>query len=179
MNLADLLGSLERTPLLLFELATGVSDAHMRLRPTAGGFALVEQIWHLADLEREGYGERLRRLAAETSPALADFDGDRVARERHYLELDPREGLVRFAEARAANLLLLDGLAPADLHRAGVQEGVGPVTLGDVPRMMVDHDRGHVREVVELLEAIAPEHAALPRLRRVLRGFLDGGARAA
>ncbi|HKA87515.1 MAG TPA: DinB family protein [Haliangiales bacterium] len=165
MPLAGLLASLERTPLLVFDAFTGVADAVLRRRLPSGGFALVEQIWHLADLEREGYGERLRRLLAETSPALPDFEGDRVAQERRYLELDPREGLLRFAEARAANLVLLAGLAPADLERAGVQEGVGPLTLGDVPRMMVDHDRGHLAEIAEILALYAPGHPALPRLR--------------
>src|SRR5215470_18537686 len=44
----------------------------------------VEQCWHLADLEREGYAVRIRRLLAETNPMLPDFDGTQVARERDY-----------------------------------------------------------------------------------------------
>lgn len=167
MTFAELLDTLERTPLLVFEAAAGASDDLVRRRPPSGDFALVEQIWHLADLERDAYAERLRRLVAEATPALPDFDGARVARERRYLELDPREGLCRFAETRAANLVLLSALTAADLGRTGVQEGVGAVSLGDVPRMMLAHDRGHLHEIADLLAAIAPEHAALPRLRRL------------
>jgi len=44
----------------------------------------VEQCWHLAELEREGFGARIRRLLDEAEPFLPDFDGARLARERDY-----------------------------------------------------------------------------------------------
>jgi hypothetical protein len=69
-------------PALLREVAAALDETARRRRPAGGGFAIVEHAWHLADLEREGYGARISRLLAETAPALPDFDGDRIARER-------------------------------------------------------------------------------------------------
>ena len=127
----------------------------MRTRPRSGGFSFVEQLWHLADLEREGYGVRIRRIRAEDEPVLPDFDGDRIARERRYLERDPREGLDIFRSAREENLSLLSRSTTADFDRSAVQEEVGRITLADVQRMMSAHDKGHVSEIEDSLRELA------------------------
>ena len=44
-------------------------------------------MWHLCDLEREGFGVRIRRLRDETTPHPPDFDGTRVAQQRDYRAL--------------------------------------------------------------------------------------------
>jgi hypothetical protein len=112
-----------------------------------GAFSPVEHCWHLADLEREGYGVRIERLLRETDPVLPDFDGPRLATERQYRAKTLAEGLRAFGSARRANLAALRGLAPADWTRRGSQEGVGAIRLSDVPRMMADHDRAHRAEI--------------------------------
>jgi hypothetical protein len=113
----------------------------------------VEQAWHLADLELEGYGARIRRLLEEADPFLADFDGERIARERAYRNRSLQAGIGAFAGARSANLSLFRSLPPTAWTREGRQEGVGPVSLADVPRMMLEHDRSH-REEIAALEAL-------------------------
>jgi len=112
-----------------------------------GAFAPVEQCWHLADLEREGYGLRIARLLSEEAPALPDFDGARMAEERRYRTLSLAEGLLAFAAARRANLAALDALTEPQWSRAGTQEGVGPLMLCDVPAMMAEHDASHRAEI--------------------------------
>ena len=157
MNRRDfeaLLVTLESTAALLSRAAATLSPAEARRRPAAGGFSLIENIWHLADLEREGYGLRIRRILAETNPALLNFDGDRIARERAYQERDADRGIVLFARARAQNLEALGRLGRSDWKRQGTQEGIGCVRLEDIPRMMVEHDRGHVAEIADLLAEI-------------------------
>jgi DinB superfamily len=112
-----------------------------------GAFSPVEQCWHLADLEREGFGARIRRLLEEAEPYLADFDGARLARERDYRARSLAEGIARFREARVANLALLRSLDAAQWSRAGTQEGVGRVALCDIPHMMAEHDGAHRAEI--------------------------------
>jgi len=107
----------------------------------------VEQCWHLADLEREGYAVRIRRLLDETNPALPDFDGTQVAHERNYRAKPLSAALHAFREARAANLAALRQAEAGDWLRAGVQEGVGPVALCDIPAMMDEHDEAHRTEI--------------------------------
>jgi hypothetical protein len=117
-------------------------------------FSPVEQCWHLADLEREGFGERIRRLLVEEDPALPDFDGARIALERDYRSRPLAEGLVAFRAARMANLETLRRVLEAGWTRAGSLAGVGPVTLGDVPRMMAEHDAEHRLQILAWIRAI-------------------------
>lgn len=121
------------------------------LSAPAGEFCMIEQAWHLADLEREGYGERIRRLLAEDDPRLPDFDGARVAADRQYRSKSLKDGLAAFAAARAANLGLLRSAPDGAWSRAGTQDGVGRVTLRDVPRMMCEHDESHRAEIAALV----------------------------
>jgi hypothetical protein len=57
------------------------------------------------------------------------------------------EALAAFRAARRDNLAALRALGEEEWTRAGTQEGVGPVTLCDVPAMMREHDAGHREEM--------------------------------
>jgi len=159
-DLETLLLTLESTPALLRRAAASFAPGQARMRPARGGFSFVENVWHLADLEREGYGARIARILGEENPALENFDGDRIARERAYQEKDLERGLALFTRARAANLEVLRRLAGTEWDRAGSQEGVGRVTLADLPRMMAEHDRSHSEEIADLLALVRGAPAA-------------------
>ena len=112
-----------------------------------GTFSPVEQVWHLADLEREGFGARISRLLAEPNPHLPDFDGTAIAQARDYRSRSIAEGLAAFARARKENLASLQTIAAAQWTRAGLLEGVGPVSLCDMPSFMSQHDAAHRAEI--------------------------------
>ena len=152
-----LLLTLESTPALLLRAADSLGPAEALRRPSERAFSFVESVWHLADLEREGYGVRIRRILAEENPALANFDGDRLARERAYQERDVERGLASFERARAQNLEMLRRLGPAEWNRCGSQEGVGRVALSDIPRMMAEHDRSHGADIADILAMVRGE----------------------
>lgn len=147
----EALARLASMPAFLEQSARRFVGEDARRRGPGGAFSFVENVWHLADLEREGYGERIVRLLHEQAPSLPDFDGGRVARERDYQGRSVADGLAAFAAARRANLARLAAVAGQEWTRGGVQEGVGPVTLADVPRMMLEHDDGHRDEIGVLL----------------------------
>src|SRR5438876_9677627 len=140
----DLFGMLSGTPAILARAAAQVPAELVRFR--SGPFALVEHVWHMADLERE-FAERIRRLLGETDPFLPDFDGERVAKERQYLTLDLAAGLAAFASAREGTLRRLAGVASEAWARRGRRGGVGAVPRGGMPGRIVDHDRAHLNEV--------------------------------
>jgi hypothetical protein len=124
------------------------------MAPGSGGaFSPVEHCWHLADLEREGYSVRIRRLRAEDHPALPDFDGAAIAWERHYRSRSVTEGIAAFRAARLANLGSLRAIAADEWARGGTQDGVGPIMLCDVPAMMAEHDAGHREEIAAWMRA--------------------------
>ena len=150
-DVAELLRALEAMPADLQAAAGEMSEAAARTPPADGGFCLLEQAWHLADLEREGYGERIRRLLAERDPELPDFDGARVAAARNYRARSLAVGIAAFQAARTANLARLRSVPPEAWERAGRQVGVGAITLRDVPRMMRAHDDAHRAEIAALL----------------------------
>jgi hypothetical protein len=153
-DLETMLLTLESTTALLSRAAATLTSGQERQRTRAGGFSLVEHVWHLADLEREAYAVRIRRLLTEESPRLSDFDGGRIARERSYGARDLEEGLGTFALARRRNVERLRAIETEDWTREGLQDGVGPLKLSDVPRMMADHDREHTAEIAVLLAEI-------------------------
>ncbi|HTR03069.1 MAG TPA: DinB family protein [Thermoanaerobaculia bacterium] len=153
-DLETLLLTLESTPALLQQAAASFSPRQARVRPCKGGFSFVENVWHLADLEREGYGARISRILSDENPALENFDGEKVARERAYQDKDVARGIAAFTRARHANLAALRAAAGAQWDRSGSQEGVGRVTLADLPRMMAEHDRAHGDEIADLLALV-------------------------
>jgi hypothetical protein len=108
----------------------------------------VEQVWHLADLEREGFGVRIERLLNEDDAELPDFDGTEVAKRRNYREKSLREGMRAFARARQDNIDALQRVTTSEWTRRGVQQGVGPVALCDIPTMMAAHDASHREEII-------------------------------
>jgi hypothetical protein len=149
----ELLAQLAAMPGFLEETFGGISPTDALVPGPEGAFSPVEQCWHLADLERDGYAVRIRRLLAETDPVLPDFDGARIAVERKYRTLALAEGLRAFRAARAANLNTLRSVTPSNWSRSGTQEGVGVVALCDLPLMMAEHDAGHVQEIQAWLAA--------------------------
>jgi len=129
------------------ELIEGVFDAKMKV---SDEFAIVENVCHLRDIEAEGYAVRIEQLLREDDPLLRDLDGERLARERRYLEQDLHEALRAFAEARARSVALLEGADEAALAREGTFENVGRVSLAKLVAMMREHDAGHLRDIARL-----------------------------
>jgi hypothetical protein len=164
----DFVERLSLTPALVARVAAQVPDALSRVR--SGPFALVEHLWHLGDLEREGFCERIRRLLAEEEPFLPDFDGERIAGERDYLKLPLAPALSAFAAAREQTLRLLRSVSGEQWARSGRQEGVGAVTLAELPRRILDHDRAHLEEIADLLADLAPGHPMIAELRAAAQG---------
>lgn len=150
-DLESLLLTLESTPVLLVRAAEGLAESQVRQEPSERAFSFIEHVWHLADLEQEGYGVRIRRILCEDEPSLADFDGDRIAREREYRRRDLADGLAAFAVARNRNVRKLRSIHNSDWKRRATQDGFGGIALEDIPRMMAAHDRAHTAEIGDLL----------------------------
>src|SRR5262245_54356822 len=143
----ELMASLISMPEYLRENFAGLTSEQARTPGPDGAFSPVEQVWHLADLECEGFGVRIRRLLTESEPQLPDFDGTKIAAERDYRSLSLEEGLLVFTEARRKNLAALPTIDSPMWSRSGAQEGVGSVSLCDIPNFMLQHDSAHRAEI--------------------------------
>lgn len=150
LEFEEVLRFLEETPENIRRLieASGVGD--LRWKPGPEEFSALEQVCHLRDLEREGYGARIQRMLTETEPALADFDGGRIAQERDYNNQDFASSFQDFARERARNVSIMKKLSPDELKRTGVLEGVGAITLKKLFLLMREHDLSHLKELSDL-----------------------------
>ena len=145
----ELMASLVDMPEYLRSAFADLSPEQTRTPGPGGTPSPVEQVWHLADLENVGFAVRIRRLLSEREPALPDFDGTRIAAERDYRSRSLPEGLARFGEARRHNVDTLRAVQPESWYARGTQEGVGAVSLCDIPSFMWQHDSAHRAEIDE------------------------------
>ena len=145
----ELMESLAAMKTFLHEAFESLTPEQAQTPGLGGSFSPVEQVWHLADLEREGFGLRIRRLQTEANPHLPDFDGTKIAHERNYRSLSLPAGLRDFEAAREANIHALKALPPEAWVRSGTQDGVGAVSLCDMPTFMHQHDQAHIAEIEE------------------------------
>ena len=121
----------------------------------------IEQVWHVRDIEIDGYRERFRRTLEELHPVLPDLDGEALARERSYAERDPAQALREFRGAREDNILLLRSLAPAAFERTVTFEGI-PVTLRTLVHTLCSHDLQHLAGLQWLRGKIEAQAASTP-----------------
>ena len=142
-----LLAFLNETPNKLANSIAGLSNAEVRFQNSPDEFSVLENICHLRDLELQGYTPRIRRILAESNPALADFDGARVAAESNYNNEQPDFALQAFQTARRENVEMLRALTERQLKREGTLDGVGTITLRRLAEMMREHDEGHLEDL--------------------------------
>ena len=146
-ELESLTSFLAETPARVRVLVQNLSEQDARWKPSAQEFSALEQVCHLNDLEREGYGARIEKLIHEEQPFLPDFDGGRIAAERDYNNQHLETVLDAFAHSRQSNLRAILRLSPDDLQRSGTLETVGRVTLETLLLKMREHDEGHLQEL--------------------------------
>jgi hypothetical protein len=129
-----------------------------RRRPESGGWCATEVVGHLLEAERRGFAGRIRQLLEQDQPDLASWDQVAVAAGRRDGERDP-ESLVReLLAVREEGARLLERLAPTDLDRAGRHPQVGRLTVAEVMHEWVHHDRAHLKQILELTQALAWPH---------------------
>lgn len=153
-DFAALLDFLNRTPNELGKLTDGLSDVEFRLRSSESEFSALENLCHLRDLELQGYTPRINRIINECDPALADFDGARVAAESNYHDEQAERALQAFQMARSENVQTLKTLSAEQLKRQGTLAGVGSITVKRLAEMMREHDEGHIEDLRVLRQRV-------------------------
>jgi hypothetical protein len=146
-DFTTLLEFLDETPQKLKGFTAGLSNAEIRWSSSPDEFSALENICHLRDLELRGYSPRIRRILAQQDPALADFDGARVAAESNYHGQQLETAMLAFETARRENVESLRNLTDEELNRTGTLEGVGSVTLRRLAELMREHDEGHLDDL--------------------------------
>jgi hypothetical protein len=162
MRLEDAIPELAGMPAALEKRATGLSDDQLRYKLGSDTFSVLENVCHLRDIEVEGYARRLGLLLREDDPLLPDLNGSVLARERRYNEQPLRPALDAFTSMRRRCLATLADVTPEELTRRGRFENVGPVTLGRLLELWIEHDQEHLRDLDQLLPSLQEPFTARP-----------------
>lgn len=117
--------------------------------PQGTGFSLLEHACHLRDLDVV-FSERFSAVRRTQLPALESVDGTAIAEERGYARQDIMGAMKAFADGRRKMCASLRKLTPGQLARCGVRDGVKRMTLEELVRELLDHDRTHALELDEL-----------------------------
>jgi ketosteroid isomerase-like protein len=164
-----LIERLRTLPAFVEDTVARMSAADVMRTPAAGGFSLIEHVCHLRDYDDEGCVQRIARMLAEDEPALPDFAGATLARERNYRDQDLSSAVAAFSRNRARTTVMAGSLSSTDVARTARLGTHGLVTVRDLLEIVADHDDEHRREIEALVHELDVEH-----LRAMARGFVEG-----
>ncbi|BAX60938.1 DinB family protein [Burkholderia stabilis] len=147
---ADVIAELTRMPDRLAAYAAHVPATLCTRRPDGTGFSIVEHACHLRDLDAV-FAERIDAVRTVELPVIASVDGTALAAQRDYLAQQLDRAVAAFRAGRAALCTTASALEPAQLARCGLRDGIRRMSLDELVRELLDHDRTHVLELDELL----------------------------
>jgi uncharacterized damage-inducible protein DinB len=133
---------LAETAVLVGTLRAAMAPRQGYDSPAAGGFSLVQHLWHLADVEQFGWARRFERLLTRPAPRLPGVDGDRLALERRYQQRPWRAAAARFVRQRQRTLAALAQCDAAVLRRP-VRFGGQPSSGAELLAALLAHDHEH------------------------------------
>lgn len=142
------LDAAREAPIRVRALCEGLESRDAQRRPGVGKLSVLEHLLHLRDMEREVFGERLRRILDEDHPTLGP-----VRVEDHELddatatELSASHLLDEWAAARAENISRVEATGAAEWQRQATHAHIGAATFADVVRRWARHDADHVRQI--------------------------------
>jgi hypothetical protein len=145
---------LAATPAVLQGLTAGLSASQWRHEPTPEDWAIIELVCHLRDTEMEVHHDQIRTLLEEPQPFVPRPDAAVWAKQRNYLDEDGKRALSSFASARLQTLAILDALSDDVWGRSARHAIFGPTNFTEVVGFMADHDRLHIQQAWQTLQAL-------------------------
>jgi hypothetical protein len=109
---------------------------------------------HLREVDAEVNLPRIIKVIQESNPFLPGIDTDKWAEERLYYCQNGQEAQEEFTAARIQLVNTLSRLSPEDWMRPARHAIFGPTTLKELVRIIVDHDRLHIRQAYALMGEI-------------------------
>lgn len=148
-----LLAILRSTPAALQAMVAGLASSGWIEKPRPGEWNLAEVVCHLRDVDGEVNLPRLARVLEEDNPFIAGVDSDPWAEERLYFCQNGPQAMQSFIDNRLALLDLLEKTTPADWERPLRHAIFGPSQFIELVRIIAGHDRLHIHQVFDTLEA--------------------------
>jgi uncharacterized damage-inducible protein DinB len=129
----------------------GLDEESLHARPRGDGtWSIHEIVLHLVDSELFG-AVRVRKVLAETGPALPGYDQAHWARSLEYQSGGAPEreaALALFGTLRRQTHALLARATAGDWERTGIHPVRGEITLRNVLELYADHGERHLEQVL-------------------------------
>jgi len=116
-------------------------------RTDSGGWAPVEIVCHVRDVELEVNLPRVETILSSPNAFISAADTDPWAEARGYLGQDPQRAMQDFGQARTRLISRLEALDPAEWEHPARHALLGPTTLRELIAIAVDHDRQHLAQL--------------------------------
>ena len=131
-----------------------LTPAQARWHKDPTSWCVNEVVGHLIEAEQHGFAGRILTMLASNNPEFVTWDQPAVAAERGDCERDSWELAKEFVDMRTQNLQLVAELQPNDLGRTGRHPSIGVLTVRDVLVEWAYHDRDHVRQLLDVVQAL-------------------------
>jgi hypothetical protein len=136
-------------------LRTLVAEAGsgLRTRPEPGEWSVLECVGHIVDAEIVSTA-RYRWVVAHEEPQLIGYDQDLWVERLHHADDDAGRLLTLFETLRDANLEMWARATDEERARAGIHAERGRETYNLIFRLLAGHDRFHVMQARQTLDAV-------------------------
>jgi hypothetical protein len=138
------------------QLRAMVAEAgpHLRARPAAGEWSILEVLGHILDAEVTSAG-RYRWILAHDEPPLIGYDQDLWVERLHHQDGDPEEMLALIEALRASHLRLWAESSERDRARIGIHSERGPESFDLLFRLLAGHGLFHLGQMRRTLAQVA------------------------
>jgi len=144
-------------PAVIASLHQSHPDEMFRWYPAEGEWSARNVISHLADYEVEQIQAPLNRIASEEDPFLR-VDYDPTAYPKLCKSVPTQYALEEFVYNRQETTTWLDTLDSSVWHRPARSSVFGPTNFGEMVKFASEHDRIHLRQILEALQGGAIAH---------------------
>jgi uncharacterized damage-inducible protein DinB len=121
----------------------GLSSEQLRAFPVPGTWSIQQIVVHLTDSDLTST-YRMKRIIAEEKPTLDAWDQSAFVAKLDYHSYPVKEVCEVFRLNRAIMAAILRRLPDAAFERVGNHPEIGPITLGQILRIYVNHVDHHM-----------------------------------
>jgi DinB family protein len=150
----------------------GIAEEDLRRLEREGGWAILDVIAHLGDLELV-YAVRMRDiLAGSGDRTLQPLAQDAWVERVHRRDESVAELLEQLSFHRRMNLALFERLSGEELDRTGVHPQYGTLSVRDIAGRLERHDAKHLGQIERIKTALGLRASETPETSGVVAGAL-------
>jgi len=149
------LDQMAATPEILRLLMASVAEEAAVKKPAPDRWSIAEVLEHLAHVEGHVFRARMEQILAQDGAEVLPYDEKEYDAAGAYSGNEPEESFAHWEEQREEAIEVIRKLDATKLVRTGVHPTLGRFTLENLLNTWVCHDLGHVRQITELVRAMA------------------------